>query len=215
MNHQVRDAVWTSVPVKIVVFCPNDHRRRAGLDSGWTMPRAHSPLRPVTRMWIRRAATSVVRISACPANSRPSCIVAPLRMASARSGRTRPVPPCSACAFVRRSNRAVGDGNGIEFALPHRRRTSFHRRGGREPRANGPVCRKSLPCPEIVQMVRGGDYDTVTKVSRVEACTGIRKLMMGDQGMGPLRFLQYSSRITRLSVFPAMPRGKSLRTITS
>jgi hypothetical protein len=22
MNHQVRDAVWTSVPVKIVVFCP-------------------------------------------------------------------------------------------------------------------------------------------------------------------------------------------------
>ena len=36
----------------------NDHRRRLGLDSGWTMPRAHSPLRPVTRMWMRRAATS-------------------------------------------------------------------------------------------------------------------------------------------------------------
>src|SRR5512135_3348631 len=36
----------------------NDHRRRAGLDSGWIMPRAHWPVRPVTRMWMRRAATS-------------------------------------------------------------------------------------------------------------------------------------------------------------
>ena len=50
--------------------------------------------------------------------------------------------------------------------------------------------------------------------SQVEACTGIRKPIMGDQGMGLLRFSQYSSRITRLSVFPATLRGKSSRMIT-
>ncbi len=53
----------------------------------------HWLLEPVSRTWMRRAATSassslrsksssVVRMSARPTNSRTSCIVAPLRIAS-------------------------------------------------------------------------------------------------------------------------------------